>query len=322
MNNRDSKTVLTGILLLTAALIFVLSGCAAGTEKSEGGFFTETVTVEKTRTVERIYDTADIRFEESITVKEDGETLQMTLTDVKTEPMMIDGRSVIIRYEENIPAGTGKGDIPKEKQVPYLDDGKAPSAGTVLVTDAEPKPGAVYHPLTLMEVTDRGEEWVYDLTVAMRYEDYGSYCYELRPGVRLPFDENAPVIDGFREEIMSSLGMDPDRYMLTEAAWKGDPYEASDGKMMRDAVIYGARLLPAYKAVYEARIDLEPVTGYRATATYTYTGVRTDMKKVSIAVLAGILLIAFTVSVILAVASAGKRKNTKKNITEIVFEEE
>ena len=41
-----------------------------------------------------------------------------------------------------------------------------------------------------------------------------------------------------------------------------------------------------------------------------------------IAVLAGILLIAFTVSVILAVASAGKRKNTKKNITEIVFEEE
>ena len=121
------------------------------------------------------------------------------------------------------------------------------------------------------------------------------------------------MIDGYRDIIMDLLDMDPGSYYLSYARWYGEPFSSSDGKMCRNALIYGSRLLPSYEAVYEDTVQLKDVTGYRATATYSCTVTRTDQKKVRTVLLAGIFLAAVTVSVILTKAVSAKRKNNNSH---------
>ena len=310
MQSKTDLTTRVTTAFVVICLVFLMSACASE-ETSAAGFFTEEVTVTKEISVERIYDTKDFSFDPTYTLKEGNETYVMDLTDVKTEEMSIDGRSVTLRCIKKIPAGTDKEDIPKEISVTYKDEGKEPPKETVVITDGLNE-GENPCILKLIEVKDTGMEWVDDLVVSMRYEDYGSYCYELSPGILMPFSEDAPVIDGFRDTIMDLLDMDPNGYYLSYARWYGEPFTSSDGRICRNALIYGSRLLPTYDAVYESKIELKAVKGFKATATYSCTVVRTDQKKVRTVLLAGIFLAAVTISLILTKLVSAKRKNNYK----------
>ena len=310
MHSNNHLTARVTAAFVFICLVFIMSACASE-DTSAAGFFTEEVTVTKEISVERIYDTKDFSFDPTYTLKEGNETYVMELTDVKTEEMIIDGRSVTLRCIKKIPAGTDKGEIPKEISFAYTDEGKEPPKETVVITD-ELKEGDDPRTLQLIEVKDTGMEWVDDLVVSMRYEDYGSYCYELSPGILMPFSEDAPVIDGYRDTIMDLLDMDPEGYYLSYAHWYGEPFTSSDGKICRNALIYGSRLLPSYEAVYESTVELKTVTGYKATATYSCTVTRTDQKKVRTVLLAGIFLAAVTISLILTKAVSAKKKNNFK----------
>ena len=62
------RTASVSAAIFVIFLLFILTGCA-GEEAAVQGFFTEEVTVEKTVSVERVYDSEDISFEPTYTLE-------------------------------------------------------------------------------------------------------------------------------------------------------------------------------------------------------------------------------------------------------------
>ena len=342
----NKKIVTAYAALLLMPLFF--TGCAAqapeGTLKTsdeEVGFFTEEVEIEKTKTISAVYTEDEIRFDDTYILKEDGNTYELVLQDVKMEPAVVSGRKVILSYSKAF-VDVEESAIPKEIEVTYYDDGRKPTDDIVILSDVDgtvrkaasdtpvpdaqqpadgdktPENGAKAavlipgkYSLSLKEVTAGDPVWV-DYSASMSFTDYGSAYYKLADGVYMPHSDSAPAVDGFEDAILSYLGLSPSAFTVSYAVWNGEPYTNSSGIICRDAVLFGQRLANSLKATYEGTAELPDVQGYRATATYYYRGVVRNVKKVRTLILAGIGVIAVLVTALLFIL-AKKKRNRKEN---------
>lgn len=184
--------------------------------------------------------------------------------------------------------------------------------------------------LPLSSVSSGSPYWLDDVRIPMQIYDTGALYMEFN-GQVLPFDGSTPPLAGFENLFLDYLGLSGDTYRLTSAVWDGDPY-TENGTECRDAIISGSRLVSDYMAHYGGEITLPPFTVYDATATYgavqtvetgeteytiqavaQYEEDPSTLTAVIIGATVGIIGIAATVAVILAIlAKKRKRKETSK----------
>ena len=340
----DNKIIRAYAVLLLMPLFF--TGCASQprdgvlqTSDEEVGFFNEEVEIEKTKTVTAVYTEDEIHFDDTYVLKENGNTYELVLQDVKVEPTVISGRKVILSYSKAF-TDVDENAIPKEIQVTYYDDGKKPTDDVVVLADADgtlqkpaseaaaadtqqhtdgdktpgegsgeavPKPGK--YALSLKDVKAGEPVWV-DYSASMTFADYGAAYYKLYDGVYMPHSNSAPAVEGFEDAILSYLGLSPSSFTVSYAVWYGEPYTDSSGILCRDAVLFGQRLTNSLKATYEGTAELPDAQGYKATATYHYRGVVRNVKKVRTVILAGIAVIAVLLTALLFLLA--KKKNNRK----------
>ena len=91
------------------------------------------------------------------------------------------------------------------------------------------------------------------------YGDKDCMYYTLN-GKQIPA-ESAPTFEGYEEELLEYLDLDPDIYRVDSGRWATD-YYTEDGKTARSAVYSGMQRSTTYTAVYEATV-------YDALAVYT-----------------------------------------------------
>ena len=340
----NRKLIKACALLLT---LLLLSGCSdqstsgiLKTSDEEVGFFSEEVEIEKTKTISAVYTEDEIRFDDTYILKEGGNTYELQLTDVKTEPATVTGRVITLRYTKTF-VDVDENDVPKEINVTYYDDGTKPTDDVVVLYEEN---GIIQNPVSDTAVLDvqmpadgsktpengseaatltpgsyklelktqaKGEPVWVDFAAPMSFSDYGAAYYRLSDGVYMPHSDSAPEVDGFEDEILSYLGLSPSAFRISYAVWNGEVYTDSSGVICRNAIMYGQRLADSLNVTYEGTVDLPDVQGYKATATYYYRGVVRNVKKVRTALLGGIAVLAVLLTSIIFLI-ARKKKRTKE----------
>ena len=256
---------------------------------------------EKTIETAVFYDPEDIRFDDTYTLRQDGTTYVMELKESETVEAPISGRRVTLQYSQTF-IDRNEEEIPKSVKADFYEDGSQPTEEVIILkktgdiidgTMVRERPAGyvpadgemilcnVYHPELPLTQTKAGEKVWIDFAAPMTFTDYGAAYYKLADGVYMPHSEEAPVTDGFEDEILSYLDLSPSAYRISYAAWSGDTYTNGEGILCRNALLYGERLVGTTVATYSATIDLEDVTGYKGIAVYSFRGIVRNPKKVA-----------------------------------------
>lgn len=119
-------------------------------------------------------------------------------------------------------------------------------------------------------ITDKGAasfgwEWRDDLKIPLKATLTGEY---LKFGkLYIPYDAKAPVYLTFEESVLNSLGLDLEKYRITGSYWSGD-VKVEDGVEVRYGYFTGERYCADFVAVYEGRLTLPDVRGYKVPLVY------------------------------------------------------
>lgn len=294
------------VTVLVMLILFTVCACgssgrdfrSAGPQisaKEEAGYFEEEVYFEKTVETDVYYDRSDISFEDTYTCTENGNTYVMELKESSVTEAPINGRTAELKYSQNF-VNVKEDDLPKSVSVKYYEDGREPIEGIIVLKDTD---GTIDNLSEQQPQNDSGssETHVYSVelplvsakagepvwtaySAPMTFTDYGAAYYRLSEGVYIPHSETAPSISGYEKDILKYLGLSAQGYTISSAAWKGEPYE-KDGVLCRDATMYGQRLVGTTVATYQAKIQLDDVTGYKGTATYYFRGIVRNTRKIA-----------------------------------------
>ena len=111
-----------------------------------------------------------------------------------------------------------------------------------------------------------GYAWRNDVSIPMTVSVYNAQFYAIGDKL-VPYNEQAPAVQGFEADILRSIGLDPESYAIDNAAWMGAPYQSGE-TLCRDAVASGRRYAENYRALYESEVALPDAQGWTAVATY------------------------------------------------------
>lgn len=184
---------------------------------------------------------------------ENGETVSCKLDSVSWENAPVTGRTrkatkqIESGYEFSVP------DFPSTTAVTFTDSatGESLTASLSFVNT---------------EILE-APAWKEDVEISMTVSDYESELYYLDENTAMPFDDEAPVIDGIEKDLLKALNLDENRYKLISAEWVGEPYEDND-TICRNAVLKGARLVGKWVANYSSDVPLPDIDGYNAVTIY------------------------------------------------------
>ena len=273
--------------------------------EEEVGFFEEEVYFEKVIETPVCYTKEEIVFDDTYTLKENGNTYIMQLKEKSINEAPISSRTARLQYSETFTDDQSEDEIPKTMTVKYYEDGQRPIEETVILADKEgtvKSPKIEIDPDAPMPVDENGNNYTqvyvysFELPLAstepgdqvwisfsapMNFVDYGAAYYKLSSDTYLPHNDSAPVVEGYEDAILSYLGLSPHSYRIGYAQWDGGTYTNSSGVLCRNAIMYGERLVGTTVATYEDTVPLETVTGYKGRAVYFYRGIVRNTKKVA-----------------------------------------
>lgn len=169
-------------------------------------------------------------------------------------------------------------------------------------------------------IQSEGFGW-YDMDIAaIFYGSENSSGFVLGDRI-MPNEPGGPPWRGYEDDMLRYLGLNPDSFRITGAAWLDDGF--SDGR--RDAVVYGQMYTARWAATYSAEAsevesyDANAVyangeTEYRFMATATYAELLEEPSGSSVPVVAiilGCVLAAILVVIILLILA--KRRDTRQS---------
>lgn len=96
------------------------------------------------------------------------------------------------------------------------------------------------------------EWWSEDFSFPITFHTYDAEFYELGDCL-IPYNEERPQLEGCELQLLNAIGVSPEAYEITQLQWAGDAYRDGEGKLCRDAVAGGRKLLRDYRVRYEGR---------------------------------------------------------------------
>lgn len=94
------------------------------------------------------------------------------------------------------------------------------------------------------------EWWSEDFSFPVTFHTYDAEFYELGDCL-IPYNEERPQLEGCELQLLNAIGVSPEAYEITQLQWVGDAYRDGEGKLCRDAVAGGRKLLRDYRVRYE-----------------------------------------------------------------------
>lgn len=253
---------------------------------------TETKTVKKENLKDKVYEPSQTK---EYTV--DGRTYNFNLitVDYEKQPDVSKTVSVSDEYINE--------EIPSEITAKYVDERTGDTIETML-------------PYAQKEVI--GTQWL-DIEVPMTIYVYDAAYYDLN-GTKFYKDANGNLdIKNKEAAILNYLGLNGDRYRLSNVSWSGDVYNVN-GELRRNAVASGQYLADIEKVTFEKEVELPQLYTAKAVykadvfdGTYTYTHQLTakyemvNHTALYIAISVGVLLVVLLVILILIVLSKKKK---------------
>ena len=154
------------------------------------------------------------------------------------------------------------------------------------------------------------------------YGDANVDTYEIN-GKEIPAT-NAPEFSGYKNEILTYLGLDPSVYTLLSGRWDGGYQTAADGETYRNAIFTGTKTATIYNATYKANVytakavyvsDAPNMYKISATVFYEPTG-WSLLTKILIGV--GLAIVAMTIAAIIIFLK--RKKEDAENDSEDDYE--
>ena len=196
--------------------------------------------------------TQDAGAPEQLTIQKDGKDVTVTLTGISYTPQTITNRRHLVTAYTDYGYQVYTPTPDEQKNVNYYDEATGQYVPSVLDFKE------------LQEVD--GYAWRNDVSIPMTVSVYNAQFYAIGDKL-VPYNEQAPAVQGFEADILRSIGLDPECYAIDNAAWMGAPYQSGE-TLCRDAVASGRRYAANYRALYESEVALPDAQGWTAVATY------------------------------------------------------
>lgn len=278
---------------------------------------TETKDVKQTQNVthkvdyKNLYSKEDITPPETLSIMQDGQEIEVKLTDINYTDTTITNRSERLTAYTDYDYKTVKPVPPETKTINYFDEASKQNVKATLKFKE------------LKAVDDWA--WRNDVTIPITFSFYDSEYYVLGDKY-IPYDDNTPALKGYENDLLEELGLDTYKYRINSVEWSGEKYQVGD-VTYRKAIAHGERYAANYVAYYESKVNLPNAKGYNAVANYDteisvvsgekeYTVLATAVYKpnnttaqIIAGVFGGLLVIVLLVIAILYIIS---KKNDKK----------
>ena len=104
------------------------------------------------------------------------------------------------------------------------------------------------------------EEWQDGFTAPVTFHAYGADEYH-GGSLVIPGDAVLETCVSMGGQLLEFMGLSPLEYRILSADWSGESYEDEEGRMCRQAMVWGQKLLRDYEAAYEGEVSwTEPET--------------------------------------------------------------
>ena len=98
------------------------------------------------------------------------------------------------------------------------------------------------------------EEWKDGFTAPVTFHAYGADEYH-GGSLVIPGDAVLETCVSMGGKLLEFMGLSPMEYRILYADWSGEPYEDEEGRMCRQAMVRGQKLLRDYEAAYEGEFS-------------------------------------------------------------------
>ena len=98
------------------------------------------------------------------------------------------------------------------------------------------------------------EEWKDGFTAPVTFHAYGADEYH-GGSLVIPGDAVLETCVSMGGKLLEFMGLSPMEYRILYADWSGEPYEDEEGRMCRQAMVRGQKLLRDYEAAYEGEVS-------------------------------------------------------------------
>lgn len=104
------------------------------------------------------------------------------------------------------------------------------------------------------------EEWQDGFTAPVTFHAYGADEYH-GGSLVIPGDAVLETCVSMGGQLLEFMGLSPLEYRILSADWYGESYEDEEGRMCRQAMVWGQKLLRDYEAEYEGEVSwIKPET--------------------------------------------------------------
>ena len=104
------------------------------------------------------------------------------------------------------------------------------------------------------------EEWQDGFTAPVTFHAYGADEYH-GGSLVIPGDAVLETCVSMGGQLLAFMGLSPLEYRILSADWYGESYEDEEGRMCRQAMVWGQKLLRDYEAEYEGEVSwIKPET--------------------------------------------------------------
>lgn len=111
------------------------------------------------------------------------------------------------------------------------------------------------------------EQWQDGFTAPVTFHAYGSDEYH-GGSLVIPGDAVLETCVSMGGQLLEFMGLSPLEYRILSADWSGESYEDEEGRMCRQAVVRGQKLLRDYEAAYEGEVTWTKPETYELEMVY------------------------------------------------------
>lgn len=111
------------------------------------------------------------------------------------------------------------------------------------------------------------ERWLDDFSFTAVFHSYGADYYQLGTK-KIPFNSLQPGLKKYEKELLTQLGVNPSKYIIHDAVWKGNSYLDKKGNPCRNAIITGEKKVADYHVKYGGEVVFPEAEGLKCVAVY------------------------------------------------------
>lgn len=115
------------------------------------------------------------------------------------------------------------------------------------------------------------EWWSAEFSFPLQFHSYDADSYQLG-GQVIPFDEEAPRLEGYEALLLDIIGASTEEYRITDIRWDGEAYLDESGILCRNALASGEKLVRDYQVKYRGEVEFPAAERWQTTAIYCLPG--------------------------------------------------